>query len=416
MSTRRVVITGVGSLTPLGLDLETTWDGIVGGKSAAVPIERFDVSDHPTKFACEVQDKFDPNEHFSKQEARRLDIYSQLMLVAASEAMKNSGLEVEKGDPTRMGAILGTGIGGINELEDTKMVFVEKGPSRVSPFFIPKLMSNALAGQAALRFGLQGTCYATSSACASASHAIGAAFRSIKYGESDVVLTGGAETSTTGLALAGFCALKAVSTRNDDPKRASRPFDKDRDGFVMGEGAGALVLEELEHAKARGAQILCELTGFGSTDDAFHLTAPRDDANGAIRAMQLAIRESGRPLEAFDYCNAHGTSTPLNDRVETLALKTVFGDHAKAGLQVSSTKSMIGHLLGASGAVELVFTVLAIHRGVIPPTINYETPDPDCDLDYVPNEAREARIDAAISNSLGFGGHNACLAVGRFEG
>lgn len=329
--------------------------------------------------------------------------------------MKDSGLDVASHDPTRMGCILGTGIGGINELEDTKVVFMNKGPSRVSPFFIPKLMSNALAGQAALKFGLQGTCYATSSACASSSHAIGQAFRSIKYDECDMMLTGGAETSTTALALAGFCSLKAVSQRNDDPARASRPFDRDRDGFVMGEGAAALVLEELEFAKARGANILAEVVGFGSTDDAFHLTAPRDDADGATRAIGLAIRESGLSVEDFDYCNAHGTSTPLNDRVETLALKNAFGDHAKK-LQISSTKSMIGHLLGASGAVELVATTQAIRHGVIPPTINYENPDPELDLDYVPNEPRESKVRAAISNSLGFGGHNACIALARFEG
>ena len=416
MSQRRVVITGLGSLTPLGLDLPTTWDGLVAGNSAAAPITRFDVSQHTTKFACEVQGTlYSVTDHFSKQEARRLDPYSQFMIIAATEAMKASGLDPSKGDATRMGCVLGTGIGGINELEDTKVVFMEKGPSRVSPFFIPKLMSNALAGQSALRFGLEGTCYATSSACASASHAIGQAFRSIKYGESDAMLTGGAETSTTALALAGFCSLKALSTRNHDPARASRPFDRDRDGFVMGEGAGALVLEELEHAKNRGAEIYAELVGYGSTDDAHHLTAPREDADGAIRAIRLAVKESGLDPTTFDYCNAHGTSTELNDKTETLALKSVFGDHAKS-MQVSSTKSMIGHLLGASGAVELVFSALSMHRGVILPTINYETPDPNCDLDYVPNEARDGQIRAAISNSLGFGGHNVCLAIRRFEG
>ena len=416
MGKRRVVVTGLGSLTPLGIDLPTTWEGLINGRSAAVPITRFDVSEHPTKFACEVQGHcYEPTNHFSKQEIRRLDVYSQLMLIAGAEAIKDSGTDIEQQDPTRMGCILGTGIGGINELEDTKVVFLEKGPGRVSPFFIPKLMSNAMAGQAAMKFGLQGTCFATASACASSSHAIGQAFRSIKYDECDMVLTGGSETSTTGLALAGFCALKAVSSRNDDPTRASRPFDRDRDGFVMGEGAGALVLEELEYAKARGAEIYAEVVGFGSTDDAFHLTAPRDDGSGATRAIELAIRESGRPVETFDYCNAHGTSTELNDKVETLALKTVLGDQAKA-IQVSSTKSMIGHLLGASGAVELVATTMAIRHGVIPPTINYETPDPNCDLDYVPNEAREAKVRAAISNSLGFGGHNACVAIARYEG
>jgi 3-oxoacyl-[acyl-carrier-protein] synthase II len=411
MSRRRVVVTGVGALTPLGLDLASTWDGILAGRSAAAPITRFDVSSHDTKFACDVPG-FDASRWFKPQEARRLDPYTQYLIVAADEAMKHSGIDIGREDPTRAGCILGTGIGGINELENTKMVFVERGPGRVSPFFIPKMMSNALAGQAAIRYGLQGTCFATSSACASAGHAIGMAMRTIQWDECDVMLTGGSEAATTALSLAGFSSLKALSTRNDDPGRASRPFDKDRDGFVMGEGAGVLVLEELEHARARGAEILAELCGYGSTDDAYHITAPQDDADGASRAIALALRDANLRPEQIGYVNAHGTSTPLNDRIETLALKKVLGEHAYRTM-ISSTKSMIGHLLGASGAVELVFSVLTVHRGQVPPTINYETPDPDCDLDYVPNEARERRVDAAISNSLGFGGHNTCLAVRR---
>lgn len=415
MGRRRVVITGMGALTPVGLDLETTWSSLLDGQSGAVPITRFDVAEHSAKFACEVQadDMYLAENYFSKTEVRRLDIYAQLMMVASDEAMKNSGLEVAKGDATRMGCILGTGIGGINELENNKVLFMERGPRRISPFFIPKLMSNALAGQTAIRHGLEGTCFATSSACASSSHAIGMAMRAIQWDEADVMMTGGAEASTTALALAGFCSLKALSTRNDDPKAASRPFDRDRDGFVMAEGAAALVFEELGHAKARGAKIFAEVVGYGSTDDAHHLTAPREDGVGAARAMTLALTDAGLNPEDVVYVNAHGTSTQLNDKIETLAIKNAFGEHARS-LQISSTKSMIGHLLGASGAAELVFAALAIERGAIPPTINYTTPDPNCDLDYVPNEAREVVVDVAISNSLGFGGHNTCLALRRF--
>ncbi len=292
---------------------------------------------------------------------------------------------------------------------------MERGASRISPFFVPKMMSNALAGQAAIRFGLQGTCFATSSACASAGHAIGMALRTIQWGEADVMLTGGSEAATTGLSLAGFCSMKALSTRNDAPERASRPFDRDRDGFVMSEGAGTLLIEELEHAKARGATILAELVGYGSTDDAHHITAPQESGDGAARAIRQALDDAGLAPEQVSYVNAHGTSTPLNDRIETLAIKKVLGEHAYR-VMVSSTKSSIGHLLGASGAVELAFSTLAVHRGLVPPTINYETPDPDCDLDYVPNEPREAKVDVAISNSLGFGGHNTCLAIARFNG
>ncbi|MBK8976991.1 MAG: beta-ketoacyl-ACP synthase II [Planctomycetes bacterium] len=414
MSRRRVVVTGLGVVTPLGLDLESTWDALLAGRSGAAPITSFDVSEHPTKFACQVRD-FDPAAHFSVPDTRKLDVYTQYMLVAGKEALTRSGLDLDREDRTRVGCILGTGIGGIQELEKTKELFLERGPRRVSPFFIPKMMSNALAGESAIRFGLEGTCFATSSACASAGHAIGMAFRAVQWGECDVMLTGGSEAATTALSLAGFCSLKALSTRNDEPTRASRPFDRDRDGFVMGEGAGALVIEELEHAKARGATILAELVGYGSTDDAFHITAPDDEGKGACRAIQQALRDGGLTPERIGYINAHGTSTSLNDKIETLAIKKVLGAHAHE-LHVSSTKSMVGHLLGASGAVELVFTALAIERGQLPPTINYETPDPDCDLDYVPNEAREVRVDAALSNSLGFGGHNTCLALARFEG
>lgn len=411
MARRRVVITGLGAVTPLGLDLATTWEALLLGQSGAGPITRFDTQKHSTKFACEVWG-WDTERYFPRTEAKRLDKYTQYFLVAADEAMKHSGLAMDREDPTRVGCILGTGIGGIHEIEATKVLQLERGADRMSPFFIPKMMSNAVAGQAAIRFGMQGTCFVTSSACASASHAIGMALRAIQWDEADIMLTGGSEAATTELGLGGFCALKAVSTRNDDPKRASRPFDRDRDGFVMGEGAAAIVLEELEHARARGATILAEVLGFGSTDDAFHITAPNEDADGPSRAMRQALRDGATAPDEVAYVNAHGTSTQLNDKIETQALKRVFGDHAKK-LAVSSTKSMCGHLLGASGAIELAVTALSVLRGQVHPTINQETPDPDCDLDYVPNQARDLHVRRAISNSLGFGGHNTCLQIGR---
>ncbi len=411
MSRRRVVITGLGAVSSVGLDLQSNWNNLLKGVSGAGPITRFDTQKHTCKFACEVWD-WDTERFFPKTESKRLDKFTMYYLVAAGEAMKASGLDLAREDRTRAGVITGTGIGGIHEIEASKVLTLERGVDRVSPFFIPKIMANAMAGQAAIRFGMMGTCYVTSSACASASHAIGLALRTIQWGEADIMLTGGSEAATTELGLAGFCALKALSTRNDDPKRASRPFDKDRDGFVMGEGAAAIVLEEYEHAKRRGAEILCELVGYGSTDDAFHITAPNEDADGPSRAMQQALRDGGIAAEAVQYINAHGTSTFLNDKIETAAIKRVFAAHAKK-LCVSSTKSMVGHLLGASGAFELAATALSIRHGAVHPTINQETPDPDCDLDYVPNVARDLRIDYALSNSLGFGGHNTSLLLGR---
>ncbi|MCR9246812.1 MAG: beta-ketoacyl-ACP synthase II [bacterium] len=415
MARRRVVITGLGAVSSLGLDLASTWDSLLAGKSGAGLIDRFDTSKHTTKFACDVWD-WEAEKYFPRSEAKRLEKFTMYYLVAADEAMKAAGLELESAarasiDPEQAGCILGTGIGGIWEIEASRKLQLERGANRVSPFFIPKIMANAMAGQAAIRFGLKGTCYVTSSACASASHAIGLALRTIQWGEADVVLTGGSEGATTELGLAGFCSLKALSTRNDDPQRASRPFDRDRDGFVMGEGAAALVLEEYEHAKKRGAPILCEVLGYGSTDDAHHITAPKEDADGPSRAIRQALKDGGVNPDQIDYVNAHGTSTALNDKIETFALKTVFGDHAKK-LAVSSTKSMVGHLLGASGAVELAATTMSIQQGKVHPTINQETPDPELDLDYVPNEARDQQVRYAISNSLGFGGHNTCLLVG----
>ena len=413
MARRRVVVTGIGALTPVGNDLDSTWDGLLGGVSGAGPITRFDASRHSTRFACEVKG-FVPEKHFAKPEARRLDIYTQFGLVACKEAISRSGLDLARCDLTRVGCIMGTGIGGIFEFESTKELYMERGPDRVSPFFIPKMICNALPGQVAIHFGLQGTNFATVSACASSSHAIGMAMRAIQWEDADVIVTGGAEAATTTLGLAGFCALKALSTRNDDPTRASRPFDRERDGFVMGEGSVVLVLEELEHARRRGAPILAEMRGFGSTDDAYHITAPREDADGPVRAIQAALADGKLAPERVTYVNAHGTSTQLNDKTETLALKRVFGDHVRK-LQISSSKSMIGHLLGAAGAVEAVFAILAIRDGVAPPTINLEHPDPECDLDYIANTARDAHVDAAICNALGFGGHNTCVALSRFE-
>ena len=414
MARRRVVITGLGAVSSLGLDLPTTWDRILRGESGAGLITKFDTSKHTTKFACEVWG-WDPEKYFAWPEAKKLDRYTQYYIVAADEAMKSAGFDVTKIDPTRAGCILGTGIGGIHEIEASKVLQLERGADRISPFFVPKMMANAVAGQAAIRFGLQGTCYVTSSACASSSHAIGLALRTIQWGEADLMLTGGSEAATTELGLGGFCSLRALSTRNDDPKRASRPFDRDRDGFVMGEGGAALVLEELEHAKKRGATIIAEVLGFGSTDDASHITAPNETGDGPSRAIRQALVDAGVGPDAVQYVNAHGTSTELNDKIETLAIKKVFLDHAKK-LAVSSTKSMVGHLLGASGAIELAVTALSIARGQVHATINYENPDPACDLDYVPNTARDMRIEHAISNSLGFGGHNTCLLLGRFRG
>ncbi|MCB9878505.1 MAG: beta-ketoacyl-ACP synthase II [Planctomycetes bacterium] len=411
MSRRRVVITGVGAVSSLGLDLPTTWSNLLAGKSGAGAITRFDTAKHTCKFACDVWD-WQTERFFEKKESKKLEKFTMYYLVAADEAWKAAGLDMDKEDRTLAGCITGTGIGGIDEIEASKVTQLERGADRVSPFFIPKIMANAMAGQAAIRFGLMGTCYVTSSACASSSHAIGMAYRTIQWGEADIMLTGGSEAATTELGLGGFCALKAVSTRNDAPQKASRPFDKDRDGFVMGEGAAALVLEEYEHAKKRGANILCELKGYGSTDDAFHITAPNEDADGPTRAMRQALKDGGLSPELVQYVNAHGTSTYLNDKIETAAIKRVFGDHAYK-LAVSSTKSMVGHLLGASGAMELVVCAQSIGTGMVHPTINYETPDPDCDLDYVPNVARELRVDHAISNSLGFGGHNTSLLLGR---
>lgn len=411
MAKRRVVVTGLGGLTSLGIGIERTWEGLCQAKSGIAPITRFDASAFPTRFAGECRE-YSAEKFFTTIEAKKLDPFAQYGIVAADEALKDSGLVLDSCDRERIGVIVGSGIGGIHELEAMHSVYLERGPSRISPHFIPKLMINAVSGQIAIRHGLQGTNFVTASACASAANAIGMAFKSIQYDEADVVVTGGAETAITPLGLGGFCSLRALSTRNDDPTRASRPFDKDRDGFVMGDGAAMLVFEEYEHAKKRGARIYAEMFGYGSTDDAFHITAPKEDGAGPARAMTLALKDAGIRPDEVDYVNAHGTSTEYNDAIETTAIKRAFGDHAKK-LAISSTKSMIGHLLGASAAVEAAITAKSIHHNVVHPTLNHDHPDPACDLDYIPGSARDLNVRYAMSNSLGFGGHNVCLVLGK---
>lgn len=413
---RRVVITGLGTVNALGMNVETVFPRLLAGENGVTPITRFDTSQHNVHFAAQVH--WDPLEHFSKPDTRKLDPFTMWALMATGEALRDAGLEdikeVDEEARTRYGTIIGTGIGGITGIEEQHLGLMDKGPRRVSPHFIPRIMANAVSGQVAIQFGLMGTAFTTSSACASAGHAMGMAWRSVQYDESDIVVTGGSESATTPLSLAGFASAKALSTRNDDPGAASRPFDAERDGFVMGEGCGILVFEELEHARKRGARIYAEVKGYGSTDDAFHITAPREDGEGPARAFRAALKAAGVDTEKVDYINAHGTSTKYNDAIETKAIKKVFGTHASK-LAVSSTKSMIGHLLGASAAVELVATALSVHHGKVHPTRNYANPDPECDLDYVPGEAREMTVRNALSNSLGFGGHNVSVCIGQLD-
>jgi 3-oxoacyl-[acyl-carrier-protein] synthase II len=375
-------------------------------------VTRFDTTKYDTRFAAEVQG-YRTEEFMDRKEIRRTDLFVQYAIGATAQAVKQAGVSPQTVDVNRYGVVVGSGIGGIATFEDQHRTLLEKGPSRVSPFFIPMMISDMASGQVSIQFGAKGPNYCTVSACSSGAHAVGDAFRIIQHNEADVMISGGAEAPITPVSFAGFCSMKAMSTRNDEPQRASRPFDAQRDGFVMGEGAGIVVLEELEHAKRRGAKILAEIVGYGATGDAHHMTAPAPEGEGAARAMREAIRDSGLPLESFGYLNAHGTSTPLNDKFETQAIKSVFGERAKK-LPVSSTKSMTGHLLGAAGGLETIICVLALERHMLPPTINYKTPDPDCDLDYVPNTARAVELQAALSNSLGFGGHNVTLALSRY--
>ncbi len=415
---RRVVITGLGTINSLGHNVESTFPRILAGENGVGMIDRFDTSELATKIAAFIKDWDPAQAGFSKPDLRKLDPFSMWAMVASDEAFRDAGMENVAGLPEeereRFGTILATGIGGITGIIEQNEVLLERGPRRVSPHFIPRIMANAVSGQVAIRHGLLGTAFTTSSACASAGHAIGMAWRSIQWGECDVVVTGGAESAITLLSMAGFSSAKALSQRNDDPGAASRPFDKDRDGFVMGEGCGVLIFEEFERAKARGARIYAEVKGYGSTDDAFHITAPKEDGRGPARAFQQALDHGGVNPTDVQYVNAHGTSTAYNDSIETTAIKRVFGDHATK-LAVSSTKSMIGHLLGAATAVELVYTALAVHTGKVHPTRNYTTPDPACDLDYVPGDAREMQVRNALCNSLGFGGHNVSVLVGQVD-
>lgn len=410
---KRVVVTGVGALTPIGNNSADFWQAAKSGKNGIGKITKFDTSELKCQIAGEVKD-FDASEFIDKKEIKRMDLYTQFTMVAASEAFESSGIDMEKEDKWRIGVITGSGIGGIDTFNDQHTTFMERGASRVSPFFIPMMISNMGAAQVAIKYGLRGVNYNVVSACASGTHAIGDAFRQIQYGTCDAIIAGGAEAAITPISVAGFCNMKALSTRNDDPKTASRPFDADRDGFVMGEGAGFIVLEELEHALKRGANIICEMVGYGATDDAYHITSPIPGGEGGAMAMKFALDDAKISPDKVDYINAHGTSTKYNDSFETSAIKTVFGEHAKK-VAVSSTKSMTGHLLGAAGGVEAIICAMAIKDGFIPPTINYHTPDPECDLDVVPNEGRSAEVNYAISNSLGFGGHNATIVFKKFE-
>ena len=409
----RVVVTGLGALTPVGNSVPEYWAAVCEGRSGIGPITRFDPKRLDTRIAGEVKG-FDPLRVVEKKELNKLDLFIQYALAAGVEAVESAKIDWSQVDPTRAGALVGSGIGGILAILEWHKVLLEKGPGRISPFFIPSLIANMASGQLSLRYKLKGPNSSVVTACATGNHAIGDAYRLIQRGDADLMVAGGSEAILEELPLAGFCSMKAMSTRNDEPTRASRPFDAERDGFVPGEGAGLVVLESLEQAQGRGARIYAEIVGYGMTADAYHMTAPDPDGDGAARAMTEALRDAGLAPQDVGYINAHGTSTPYNDKTETLAIKRVFGDHA-GRLAVSSTKSMIGHLLGAAGGVEAIVTVLALHHGLLPPTVNYQTPDPECDLDYVPNTARKLQVEAALSNGFGFGGTNATLAFRRFR-
>jgi 3-oxoacyl-[acyl-carrier-protein] synthase II len=408
---RRVVVTGVGAITPVGRTAPETWESVKNGVNGVGAITLFDASAMPAKIAAEVKG-FDPLNYMDKKEARKIDRFIQFAFIASDEAMKMSGLEITPENAEGVGVAIGSGIGGLNMIEDVFKTLLERGPSRVTPFFIPGIIINMASGLVSIKYGAKGPNFATVSACATSAHSIGMSYRTIQYGDADVMICGGAEAAITPLAIAGFSAMRALSTRNDDPATASRPYDLNRDGFVMGEGAGVLILEELEHAKKRGAKVICELTGFGQSGDAYHISAPSDDGDGPMRVMKNVLKDSGLKPEEIDYVNAHGTSTPQGDKVETLAVKRTFGDKPPA---VSSSKSEIGHLLGAAGAVESIVSIYALLNDTLPPTINIQTPDPDCDLDYVPAHSRSHKMRNVLSNSFGFGGTNACLVFSRFE-
>jgi 3-oxoacyl-[acyl-carrier-protein] synthase II len=410
---KRVVITGLGIISPVGTGLEKFWTSMTTGVSGIRRITRFDPANFNTKIAGEVTD-FEPTRYMDKKEARRMDRFTQFAVAASGMAVEDAALNLDHEDRDRIGVILGSGIGGMETLEEQAKVLFEKGPGRVSPVFVPMMIGNMGAGQVAIKYCLRGPNTTIVSACASSSNAIGDAFKLLQYGRADVMITGGAEAAVTPLAMAGFIQMKAMSTRNEEPEKASRPFDLGRDGFVIGEGSAILVLETLEHAQERGARIYAEIVGYGSTCDAYHMTAPDPEGHGAANSMKEALGDAGIDPSEVDYINAHATATPLGDKAETLAIKKVFGAHA-AKVAISSTKSMTGHLLGASGGLEAMVCILAIYYGIIPPTINYEQPDPDCDLDYVPNVARKAVVDVALSNSFGFGGHNATLVFKKYQ-
>jgi 3-oxoacyl-[acyl-carrier-protein] synthase II len=411
---RRVVVTGLGAISPVGNDVATTWRALVEGRSGAAPITKFDPTNFPVRFAAEVKG-FDPMAYMDRKEARRADQYTQYAVAAAVQAMNDAGFRNGNGfEPDQTGVILGSGIGGLKSFEEQHDVYRERGPSKISPFFIPMFIADIAAGIVSMRFNARGPNYATVSACATSAHAIGDAYRAIQYGDAEVMISGGAEATVTPMAIGGFANMKALSERNDSPATASRPFDATRDGFVMGEGAAVVVLEELQHALRRGATIHAEVVGYGATGDAYHLTAPAPDGEGAQRAMKRALADAGLTPADVQYINAHGTSTPANDFNETRAIKAVFGEHAKS-VNVSSTKSATGHMLGAAGSLEFIVSTLVVRDGTIPPTINYATPDPELDLNFTPNHAVERHVTAALSNSFGFGGHNVALAVRRYE-
>jgi 3-oxoacyl-[acyl-carrier-protein] synthase II len=412
MEKRRVVVTGLGAVTPLGNDVETTWKNIIDGKSGIGPLTRVNADEYPAKVSAELKD-FNPENFMDRKEARKMDRFTQYAVASALMAVKDANLTINEENSHRVGVWIGSGIGGMETFEEQYEIFQKRGYRRVSPFFVPMLIPDMATGQVSITLGARGFNSCTVTACATGTNSIGDAFKVIQRGDADAMVTGGAEAPITKMSVAGFCANTALST-NPDPQTASRPFDKNRDGFVIGEGAGIVVLEELEHALARGAKIYGEIIGYGATGDAYHITAPAPGGEGGARAMKMAINDGGLKPEDIDYINAHGTSTEYNDKFETLAVKEVFGEHAYK-LAMSSTKSMTGHLLGAAGGVEAIFTLLAMRDSILPPTINYETPDPDCDLDYVPNTARPKEIKAAMSNSLGFGGHNATIVFKKYE-
>lgn len=413
MDKRRVVVTGMGMITPLGIGVKESWDALLSGKSGIRRITQFDASQFPTQIAGEVEG-FNPEDYIEIKEIKKMDRFIHLAIAASTMAMSDSGIKITEQNADRVGVLVGSGIGGLHTIEHYHSVILTKGPRKITPFFIPMLVINLAAGQISIRFGAKGPNSAVSTACATGSHAIGDAFKIIQRGDADVMIAGGAESVITPLGIGGFCAMKALSTRNDAPEKASRPFDVDRDGFVMGEGAGILILETLENAIDRGAKIYAELTGYGMTADAYHITAPSPDGEGAAKCMEMALRDGGTDYSEVNYINAHGTSTKYGDELENKAIKTVFGDYAYK-LVVSSTKSMTGHLLGAAGGVEAVITALSIYNDIVPPTINLDNPDPECDLDYVPHFAKSMPVRYALTNSFGFGGTNACLLFKKFE-